>query len=174
MAVKTISFTLSPPSIGKAIKELQAYRMDFQRKCEKLRQLVAERIQWSASEGFSSAMVSDVVEGNPSTTNDVSVTVEGRGNVSVVIANGSQAIFIEFGAGVYHNGAVGSSPHPWGAELGYLIGTYGKGKGKYDVWSYYDNGSRVYTMGTPAAMPMYNGLQEAIAAFDGIVREVFG
>lgn len=174
MAVKTISFTLSPSSIGKAIKELQEYRMDFQRKCEKLRQLVAERIQWSASEGFSSAMVSDVVEGNPSTTNDVSVTVEERGNVSVVIANGSQAVFIEFGAGVYHNGAVGTSPHPWGAEMGYLIGTYGKGKGQYDVWSYYDNGSRVYTMGTPAAMPMYNGLQEAIASLDGIVREVFG
>ena len=174
MAVKTISFTLSTSSISNAIKELEAYRMDFQRKCKQLRQLVAERIRWSAENGFSSAMVSDIVEGNPSTVNDVSVTVSEDGNTSVVIANGSQAIFIEFGAGVYHNGAVGTSPHPWGAEMGYLIGTYGKGKGKYDVWGYYENGNMVYTMGTPAAMPMYHGLQEAIRAFDDIVKEVFG
>lgn len=170
MAVKTISFTLSPSSIGKAIKELQEYRMDFQRKCEKLRQLVGSRIAWSASHGFSTALVSDVVFG-PGTANDVQVRVEDSGNTTVVIAEGSQAIFIEFGAGVYNNGPVGTSPHPWGT---YTIGSYGKGNGAKNAWGYYSDGGITVTHGTPAAMPMYRGLQDAISVLDDLVREVFG
>lgn len=174
MATKVISFSLSESSIQRAINELELFKLDLEQKCDKLRRLVAERIRWTAESGFSSALVSDVVEGSSSTTNDVTVTVDEVGTTSVVIANGSQAVFIEFGAGVHHNGEVGTSPHPWGAEMGYLIGTYGKGKGQYDVWSYYDSGSKVYTMGTPAAMPMYNGLQDAIAVLQDLVMEVFG
>ena len=32
----------------------------------------------------------------------------------------------------------------------------------------------ILTYGTPAAMPMYRGAEEAIRALDEIVREVFG
>ena len=175
MAMKTvIEFSLDSKSIGNAIKQLEAYRDDFKRKCELLRQKVAERIRWSAQEGFSSAMVTDVIVGDYNPTNDVQVTVKNEGNVSIVIASGEEAVFIEYGAGVYHNGAVGSSPHPWGAQQGYTIGSYGKGKGKYDAWSFYEDGKRVYTAGTPSAMPMYRGAEEAIRTIGELVREVFG
>ena len=36
----------------------------------------------------------------------------------------------EFGSGVYHNGSVGTSPNPYGDDLGLTIGSYGKGHGK--------------------------------------------
>ena len=166
---KTISFTLDAHSIGNAIAELQAYLADFTDKVNRLRKMVAERITWTAEQGFQTAMVSDVIDGDEP-VNDVTVTVTHDETVSVVIASGTQAVFIEFGAGVWHNGPAGSSPHPWGAEKGYTIGGYGKGKGKYDVWRY-EGGA---TFGTPAAMPMYRGWEEARQALDEMVREVFG
>lgn len=172
MATKTISFSLDVGSIDKAIAEVIAYRDEFQRKVDRLRQLVAERIRWSAENGFSSAVVSDVIFGQAS-ENDVQVTVEDDGNVTTVIASGKEALFIEFGAGVYHNGPVGTSPHPWGT---YTIGSYDKGNGAKTAWGYgkKSEGTLTVTRGTPAAMPMYRGMQDAMNVFDSLVQEVFG
>lgn len=173
--MKTISFSLDTKSINRAIRELQQYRDEFARNCKRLRELIGERIAWSASQGFNSALVSDVIKGTSETNANVQVSVENRNDVTVVFADGEQAIFIEFGAGVYNNGAAGSSPHPWGAEKGFLIGEYGQGKGKRQAWGYYnDSGTVTVTRGTPAAMPMYHGMQDAIRVMDDLVREVFG
>ena len=166
----TITFSLDSASIDRAIKELEAYRKDFTEKVNTLRQKVGERIRWRAETGFSMAMGDDVIDG-PETPNDVTVGIADSGNVTVVFTSGKEAVFIEFGAGVYYNGAVGSSPHPLGAQMGYTIGGYGKGKGQYDIWRTPGGG---WSFGTPAEMPMYRGMQEAIQAFDSIVREVFG
>ena len=175
MATKTISFTLDASSINKAIKELKKYSDDFEQKVIRLRQLIGERIAWSASRGFSTALAADVVMGTPEPV-QVEVTVcHPFRNLTCVIAEGDQAVFIEFGAGVYNNGAAGSSPHPWGPENGYLIGTYGKGKGKRKTWGYYKRDQEVVvTHGTPAAMPMFRGVQDAMRVFDSLVQEVFG
>ena len=179
-----ISFTLDRNSIDNAIRELEAYKQDFISKCEQLRQRVAERIAWSAQRGFQTAMLGDTfmrISGKnrfpeqPIIGGNVTVTPEQRGEISVVIADGEDAVWIEFGAGVYHNGAAGDSPHPWALENGFGIGTFGQGKGARNVWGYKDgeNGI-VLTHGTPAAMPMYRGAEEAMRAMDEIVREVFG
>ena len=171
MATKTISFSLDVGSIDKAIAEVIAYRDEFQRKVDRLRQLVAERIAWSASSGFGTALVSDVVFG-AGNESDVEVTVEDNGDVTTVIADGNEALFIEFGAGVFNNGPVGTSPHPWGT---YTIGSYGKGNGAKNAWGYRNaDGTITVTRGTPAAMPMYRGMQDAMNAFDSLVQEVFG
>lgn len=171
MAVKTISFSLDAASIDRAIAEVKAFRDDFLQKCNRLRQLVGERIAWSASHGFSTALVSDVIIGQGN-SNDVQVTVEDDGSVTTVIADGNEALFIEFGAGVYNNGPAGTSPHPWGT---YTIGSYGKGNGAKNAWGYRNaDGTITVTRGTPAAMPMYRGMQDAINAFDSLVQEVFG
>lgn len=171
MATKTISFSLEVGSIDKAIAEVIAYRDEFQRKVDRLRQLVAERIAWSASRGFSTTLVSDVIFGSGNSS-DVQVTVEDDGNVTTVIADGNEALFIEFGAGVFNNGPVGTSPHPWGT---YTIGSYGKGNGAKNAWGYRNaDGTITVTRGTPSAMPMYRGIQDAMNAFDSLVQEVFG
>lgn len=172
--MKTISFALDKASIGKAISEIRQYADEVKQGTELLRQKVAERVGWSAAHGFSTALVGDVVRGAPP-ANDVHVTVEHGDSVSVVFAEGDQAVFIEYGAGVYNNGAAGSSPHPWGAQFGYYIGGYGQGKGKRQTWGYYDeSGKLVLTHGTPAAMPMYNGLEDAKRVIEDLAREVFG
>ena len=184
VARTVISFSLSPDSIEAAIKQVNAYKRDFEKNCERLRKLVAERIAWSAASGFSTALTSDIFAGGSPPPNNVSVRVEHMDRVSVVFAEGEQAVFIEFGAGVYYNGSAGSSPHPWGTEHGYLIGEYGKGYGKKNVWALPEelwtemgkNGKMrpALTRGTPAAMPMYRGMRDAIRVINSLAQEVFG
>lgn len=172
--MKTIRFTLDSHSITQAIREVEQYKREFQENCERLRRLIGERIAWSAAHGFNSALAADVVFGTPDPAT-VQVSVEDRDDVTVVFADGEQAVFIEYGAGVYNNGAVGSSPHPWGAERGFLIGEYGDGKGRRNAWGYRNSsGEVVVTHGTPAAMPMYHGMNDAINVIADLVREVFG
>lgn len=175
---KVISFTLDAKSVASAIRELEKYKTEFLNNMKKLQHLVAERIRWTAETGFSTAMVGDYLFGQPDESK-VTVEMQDDGDVTVVFANGDQAVFIEFGAGVYHNGPVGSQPHPWERSepeyQGFAIGTYGKGNGRRRAWGYKAlNGSLVVTRGTPAAMPMYHGYAEAIAVLDDLVKEVFG
>lgn len=66
-------------------------------------------------------------------TNDVSVTVEPRGNnVRAVVATGGATLFIEFGTGVTY-----PDDHPEAEELGMKRGEYGQGHGKQHSWGYY-------------------------------------
>lgn len=181
--MKTIRFTLDSRSISQAIREVEMYKRDFQSKVHELREKIAERIRWSAERGFQTAMVSDTflrVSGKekmpeqPIYGRNIQVSVENKDDVSVVFTEGEQAIFIEFGAGVYHNGAAGESPHPWGIEKGFVIGAYGQHKGVSNAWGYYDGSDVVITHGTPSARPMYRGAEEAVRTLADLVREVFG
>ena len=173
---KTISFSLITSSIQSAINELTSYIDGLKAKSQRLRELVAENIRWCAEEGFSSAVADDIYVGGTPPAPDVTVTVEDDGDVTVIIASGADAVFIEFGAGVYHNGAEGSSPHPWGSEHGFLIGEYGKGMGKRYTWALPGStkGNPILTHGTPAAMPMYRGVEDVVQAIADFAREVFG
>lgn len=93
---------------------------------------------------------------------------------ATLVLEGAEVLFIEFGAGVHYNGSVGSSPHPLGAQNGFLIGTYGMGNGSRRVWGYYaESGELVLTRGTKATMPMYMADQEIIRNVVRIAREVF-
>ena len=200
---KTISFSLDPNSIQNAVNELRQYQREFERKCQRFRELIAERVAWSASRGFSTALVDDTflripkretterprsfvppeayrvtknaIPEQPKYGATIQVDVEHNPfGFSVVCARGEQAVFIEYGAGTYFNTQAGSSPHPWGESQGYLIGTFGHGNGRKKAWGFFDrNGDVLITHGTPAAMPMYRGVSEAIRAIDEIAREVF-
>ena len=83
-------------------------------------------------------------------------------------------MWVEFGAGVYHNGSPGSSPHPHGAELGMKIGGFGKGNGKKEVWGFYENGELKLSRGTPARMPMALAITTVCNDIQSIAKEVFG
>ena len=175
MSKTTIRFDLSTSSINKAIKELEAFRRNFLEKVDKYRVRIAEEVADIASLNFGSSMVDDIIKGGAPRKADVSVSVSDRGSISVVVADGEDAVWCEFGAGVYHNGSVGTSPHPSGTELGFTIGSYGKGYGKGQAWGYYDeSGGLIITRGTPATMPMYNAAQEVMRKAVEIAREVFG
>lgn len=170
MGKKVIEFSLS--EIDKAILELEKYKIEFQKKVDTYRKRIAEEIAVNASLNFGSSVIDDRLRGGPRKPNVV-VDVNDRGDISVVVANGEDAVWCEFGAGVYHNGSAGSSPNPYGKKLGFTIGSYGFGRGKQTAWGYYDNGEVVITRGTPASMPMYNAAQEVTKKAIEIAREVW-
>lgn len=173
MGKKVISFALTTQGIDRALRELERYKRNFVRKVELLRQRVAEELAKEAESGFNGAIADDLVKGEPRTA-QVSVTVDDRGAVTAVVADGEDAVWVEFGAGVYYNGAAGSSPHPHGAELGFTIGGYGKGNGKKKVWGFYEGGELKLTHGTPAKMPMARAVTTVCQDMEKIAREVFG
>lgn len=173
MGKKVIRVALTTQSINKALRELERYKRDFLRKVELLRQRVAEELAKEAESGFNGAIVDDLVKGTPRVAK-VNVTVDDRGTVTAVIADGEDAVWVEFGAGVYYNGSPGSSPHPHGAELGFTIGSYGKGYGKKKVWGFYEDGELKLTHGTPAKMPMARAVIMVCQDMEKIAREVFG
>ena len=174
MAKTVIRCTLDRDSIDKAIRKLEIFKGNFEQKVDKYRRRMAGEIARMASSNFSNATMEHTVLGMSQKPN-VTVNVDERGFVSVVVANGEDAVWCEFGAGVYYNGSVGSSPNPYGKDLGFTIGSYGKGYGKGKAWGYYDeNGELVITRGTPASMPMYNAAKEITRKAIEIAREVFG
>lgn len=172
MGKKVIRFGLSVGDINKAIKELEQYKQDIIRKTDLLREKVAERLAELSKTGFSGAVVDDLLNGTRKTA-QVEVRIENRENLTVVIASGKDAVWVEFGAGVHHNGSSGVSPHPKGAELGFTIGGYGKGMGRKDVWGFYENGELRLTYGAPAMMPMYNAAKTVCDEISEIAKEVF-
>ena len=173
---KVIKFGLSPSEIQRAINEVEKFKAEFQKKVDTYRMRIADEIAVYASIYFDNSVIDDVVNGSPRKP-DVTVDWTDNGKIAVVVANGEDAVWCEFGAGVYHNGSVGSSPNPYGNDLGFTIGSYGKGKGQQKVWGYYtDPESKtglVLTHGTPASMPMYNAAQEVLRKSVEIAREVF-
>lgn len=172
MGKKVIRFGLSAREIDRAIRELEQYKQDIIRKTDLLRVRVAERLAELSRDGFAGAVVDDLLKGGQRTA-QVDVSIDQRDNVTLVIARGEDAVWVEFGAGVHYNGSAGTSPHPKGSELGFTIGGYGKGMGKKDVWGFYEDGELRLTHGTPAIMPMYNAVKTVCDEIAEIAREVF-
>lgn len=170
---KTIVIGLSAQDIDRAIKELADYKQEILRKTELLREKVAERLADEAKRGFSGAVSDDLVRGGQRFA-QVDVSIDNRGAVTVVVASGEDAVWVEFGAGVYHNGSPGSSPHPHGAELGMTIGGFGKGNGKKETWGFYEEGVLRLTRGTPARMPMARAVTTVCNEISEVAKEVFG
>ena len=173
---KVIKFGLSTSEIQRAINEVEQFKTDFLKKVDTYRKRICEEIAAQASANFGSAVMDDVINGSPRKP-EVTVDWSDNGKIAVVVANGEDAVWCEFGAGVYHNGSVGSSPNPYGNDLGFTIGSYGKGRGQQKVWGYYTDPETktglVLTHGTPASMPMYNAAQEVLRKSVEIAREVF-
>lgn len=160
------------------MKELQTIIKQYEK--EKLKQFetyrvrLADEIAREAEAIFNSSSVDDIISGGSPHKADVSVSVTSSGNVSIIVANGEDAVWCEFGAGVYHNGSSGGSPNPYGSGLGLTIGSYGKGKGSQKAWGFADeNGNIVITHGTPATMPMYKALLKVANKSISIARKVF-
>ena len=172
---KTITIDVfDPASIDAAVREIKAYSQWVQRKTDELRERIAYFIAKDASAVFNTAVAEDDMR-EGIITGSVEVSVEPQGdNTTVIIASGKDAVFMEFGAGVYYNGAVGSSPNPWGTGLGFTIGSYGKGNGRKEVWAYDGGDGQIHlTHGTPASMPLYRAVQSVSRDIVKIAREVF-
>ena len=184
-----INVTLSVDGIAEALRAIDDYKAWLERKMNELRERVAEYIRTEAADEFGFAVVDDtfavqVTDSSGKSTFEadapiiggrVTVTVSAASDtVTLVVANGEDAVWMEFGAGVYYNGTAGSSPHPRASVFGYTIGGYGSGKGKRNVWAFEgEDGAIHLTHGTPASMPMYKAMMKAWGDIHDIARAVF-
>lgn len=178
-----LKFSLDPDSVERAIQDLKSYSDGVKKKTVKIREKISSELKDLVEEGFNGAEHGDVYRKEENKIvyegkeiNDVKVDfIPDDGKKTGVYAEGKDAVFQEFGAGVYYNpGGVGSSPNPLGPKNAFYIGTYGKGYGARKLWGYYDeSGELALTHGTPASKPMYHAIQSVRGDVVRISREVF-
>lgn len=171
MANRRFETDLSVKGINNLIKQLNAYKKELEGKNE----LFVERLAEIGIPVINQHIAASV--GDSDKTHETYITVRNYGSVSraTLYVEGKDLLFIEFGAGVHFNSAAGSSPHPKGQELGYTIGSYGKGQGANDYWVYIDSeGQKQFSQGTMATMPVYSAYVEIRRQILTIAKEVFG
>lgn len=162
---RKIKCNLSCSSIQNAITELMEYRREFS---DKVQQLIDRMISEGEQYAMSAAVqyVSD---------EQLSVSVYGyrSGDKGFIVADG-EAVFLEFGAGVYYNGAVGTSPHPKGQEFGFTIGSYGLGQGANpEGWDWQEADGWHHSRGTQANLFMWNTAKWLRENYPDWARELF-
>lgn len=171
MGKRTISFGLSRDSVQRAIKELEEYKQSIIDKNALFVQRLAEIGIPVIDQNISAA------SGDSDKSHNTYIKVNSYQDYSqaTLVTEGRDLFFIEFGSGIHYNGAAGSSPHPKGTELGYTIGSYGKGLGKNDYWYYQaDTGESVKSYGTESTMPVYKASVDIQNRIVDIAKEVFG
>lgn len=180
MSKNTITMSLSQKSVKNAIDELRKYQSKFKRKTEEFTRELALAglpvVNVSMAEAQYTYDEKGIRSGSD-TSHKAYVQVSSDGNraEAKLIVQGKELLFIEFGAGVYYNGAAGTSPHEKGKEFGFLIGSYGKGNGQKKVWGYYDDNNKlVLTRGVQATMPVLKAEQKIIEDYKNVVKKVFG
>lgn len=158
-----IKVELSVASIDAAIKQIEQYKNDLNRKTNELAQRLASMGATNVSLGFSRAIYTGPT--------DYDVTVEDLGeNKYRIIASGETVLFAEFGSGVTYGGG-----HPLNSKFGYGPGTYPgqthamTGKG----WYLPKSKGGGHTYGNPPNMPMYNTSKDLRNEIERVAREVF-
>ena len=146
---KDIIIKMSTASINDAIKELQDIQADFERKLDLfVRTLVNDGV----------AVARTWIQSSATLERDASVLwqVNQFGDIyrAQITMDGKDALFIEFGSGIYYNPQ--DTPHA--GKYGMGIGTYpGQTHAFQNGWWYYDEyGQSKYSHGTQATMPMYH------------------
>ena len=149
---------LNPKSIQNAVDKLRAYAAKLRKLEEELPKALCDIGKVTAKANFDSAPYDILLSGGWSNANifvDAVQTDEGWS----VTANGEEVCFIEFGAGVWYNGAESYQGTRPDGVVG--IGEYGKGQGKRNVWAFINKaGEKTFTQGTPASNAMYYASQE--------------
>ena len=159
--MKKIVFSIGEESINQAIKQIEEYKAEMQRKADKLTSILADAGLEEARTIFATAKYDG--------TNDVEVEKTKIKNGYVVTASGKAVCFIEFGSGVIGYG------HPEADEFGMGPSTWSlsdQGKGHWDnpPW-YFAHGQK--SSGNPPAMAMWKAEQEIKRKIKSAVKEVF-
>lgn len=103
-----------------------------------------------------------------------SIHYEINGTQATIIASHKDAVYLEFGAGVFYNGGEPDVyVHTNGEAYSGIvpIGNYGMGLGRNETWIYND-GTKVHiSSGTQCTEFMYKALQQLKIEIPSIVRE---
>lgn len=161
---------LNQKSVQGIIKELNEYKDSLKSK----NNIFAQRLAELGIPIIDQNIVAAQGDSNKSHNTYIKINSFSGFSQAILVCEGVDLAFIEFGAGIHYNGSAGSSPHPKGDEYGYTIGSYGEGQGKNDSWIYTsDTGEWVRSYGTEATMPMYRASLEIRKNIRRIAKEVF-
>ena len=180
---KTITMTLSQSSIQNAIKELQKYQNDLNRKCEEFCRRLTELGKITAQARVDESPLGKYV------TITTDIQPEKAGCKAILIATGATKkqmwqtkdgvrkadfntlLAVEFGSGIFYN----SKQNPKAGELGFGVGTFPDQKHAFeDTWFWMDmDGVWHSSHGVKATMPMYNASTEMLLNIRKIAKEVF-
>lgn len=168
-----IKVRLSDAGLRDAERQIQEYKTTLNKKAQEFAKALADKGLDVAKVRFANAEYAG--------SNDVSCHVEQNGNTCTIVAEGKAVAFIEFGTGVAHSAYGGELPAGVGEH-----GTYGKGNGKRDHWSYYgdpgndantvmykNKGTLVVTSGNEPAMAMWGAVEEMASQVEATWREVW-
>lgn len=170
IARKELDVPLSEAGIHEAIRWLEVRKIQFRIACRSYRKSVANKIMEIAEQLYAGAWYNDLVQGGKQSAPPIPMDIIDSEDETILVAGGV-AIFIEFGTGVHHNGAVFTSPHIYGETLGFTIGSYPgvhgvPSLGQYDSW----NG----TYGTQAQEVLYRAVRMVEPYLEELAKEVFG
>ena len=162
-------------SINAAVNQMKALQRTVEWQALKIRHAVAEAVQKEADRLYHESWYNDWVN-REKEWGACPTTLEESEQASIVVAHGEKAVFVEFGTGVHHNhGLLLKSPHLFGMELGFTIGSYPfyhgvPSWGQYDKWYVASEGD--WTRGTEAQMVLYRAVRYTIPNVEDIVKEV--
>lgn len=168
---------ISVSGVDEIIERLEKLKKSLETKQHELLERLSEIGIDVASVKFKSAQYDGI--------NDVSVdkTPEWYDEKTLaIVARGQAVAFIEFGTGVHY-----VETHPAAQKVGAVRGSFGKGNGSKDSWSYYGNPGTnghvvrtledgqtvVRTHGNPPARAMYDAGKAMREKIVEIAREVY-
>ena len=110
---KKISISLSQKSIQNAINEVRKYQRELIDKNELFVRRLAELGIPIIDQNIAAA------QGDSDKSHNTYIKINSFGSYSEakLVVEGSDLLFIEFGAGAYYNGSAGTSPHQKGKNL---------------------------------------------------------
>jgi hypothetical protein len=168
---KVIKVKLDPQSISNAIKELERYKKDLERRVR----FLLEELTYRGVEIAKAKVVEHGIIHDMNLTNSINGFI--MGNQGFIRVDDEHAVFFEFGTG-----PVGKlKPHP--SKEGKYVGggwyTQADGKPMDDLYGWTPHtakdGNTIYwTMGQPSKPFMYDTAQQLREDFSEIVKRVFG
>lgn len=172
---KKIKVELTTKSISDAVKQLEDYARDLDRKnkifVDRLMKLGVERVQLTMQDV-------DMGEDKWDYNTEIISTSSGKITGAKLLLSGRRILYVEFGQGVIYS----NPQHPKAGEMGYGVGSNSPKGWAWNVtqfgggWYYTDpdTGESIHTKGNPAYMPMYKASVEITQNIRQIAKEVFG
>lgn len=158
-------------SVQNAIKEVKSVKQEWQRKARQAENIVAAELAKLINEELMNVAIADDLKDTKTHQQVHSVPgVEARANGNTVTIYGENVVFIEFGAGIYHNSGGNDNPLSKAVQFDTSIGSFGKGQGNKKYWFVAHN---LISCGTPAYMPIHNAIEAIKPQIPTLVRQVF-
>lgn len=175
--MKTIHIDLlDSNSVKAAVAELREVKTDWKNKANLVAKEVAGQLGGLIDAYCSELPYTDELINLKTHTVEAKKEVSGAWDLKpskngwTITVKGKDVVFVEFGAGAYHNSNGSENPLSEAVSFNTDIGSYGKGQGLNQYWFVAHN---LISRGTPMYMPIYRAILAIQPEIPTIVRKVF-